>query len=211
MSRYLRQLARETHSRLAPPSALGLGPLAPALFQEIHEERAAPELPTDAPAKRPAIAPQQFSPPAPPRPDPETRTIAPPPSRPPAPAPQSEASRGPRLTPASENTEAAVTWEFLQELSDTFVGPNAAPIEPAVKTARNIAAEPLRPSHRPNAEPAHTIQEQLDVTIGRIDVTIESEPLPAFRAQRREPRSAPSPKPAPQSATGRLARQYLDR
>ena len=106
-----------------------------------------------------------------------------------------------------------MTWEILQELSDTFVGPNAAPIEPAVKTARNIAAEPLRPSHRPNAEPAHTIQEQLDVTIGNIEVTIESEPQPpsARNVQSRAAPHRPNPRRSPQPDAWRASTWTGDR
>ncbi|MGA2114838.1 MAG: hypothetical protein ABSH56_08825 [Bryobacteraceae bacterium] len=48
------------------------------------------------------------------------------------------------------------------------------------------------------------------MTIGKIEVTIESEPQPPLRAVRRaEPRAAAPSRPAPM--TGRLARQYLDR
>jgi hypothetical protein len=42
VSRYLVQLARETRSKLRPPSGLRLSPRAPALFDEVHEERLVP-------------------------------------------------------------------------------------------------------------------------------------------------------------------------
>jgi hypothetical protein len=91
------------------------------------------------------------------------------------------------------------------------VRPNGVPIEPAANITRNIAPEPNRPPRRLNPEPVRTTQAQFDVTIGRIDVIIEAEPQPAVRTQRREPRAISPAKPAPLSATGRLARQYLDR
>ena len=39
MSRYLHQLARETHSKLRAPFGLRIAPRAPAFYEEIHEER----------------------------------------------------------------------------------------------------------------------------------------------------------------------------
>jgi len=46
MSRYLRQLARETNAKLRPPSGLRLAPAAPAAYEEVHEERLVPPAPT---------------------------------------------------------------------------------------------------------------------------------------------------------------------
>jgi hypothetical protein len=42
MSRYLVQLARETRSKLRPPAGFRIAPRAPAIFDEVHEERPAP-------------------------------------------------------------------------------------------------------------------------------------------------------------------------
>src|ERR1700692_1376107 len=39
VSRYLHQLARETHSKLRAPFGLRIAPRAPAFYEEIHEER----------------------------------------------------------------------------------------------------------------------------------------------------------------------------
>lgn len=68
---------------------------------------------------------------------------------------------------------------------------------------------PLAP---PVAAPQPAAQSVIDVTIGKVEVTIESDPHPPLVAARRPaPRVTPTARPAPPPATGRLARQYLDR
>jgi len=75
--------------------------------------------------------------------------------------------------------------------------------------------EPTAPRSRPQAPvavaaPRQMSQPAVEVTIGTVEVTIESEAVPPLRAARRsEPRAA-APRPAPPMPGG-LARQYLDR
>ena len=81
MSRYLRTVARETRAKIRPPSGLRLAPRAPAIFNEVHEERPADPGPTarevprsiDTPAAAPTVPahrtledqPVSFAPPPP--------------------------------------------------------------------------------------------------------------------------------------------------
>jgi len=61
------------------------------------------------------------------------------------------------------------------------------------------------------AAPRYSPPAAIDVTIGKIEVTIENEPQPPLRVARRaEPRAA-APRQTASPAIGRLARQYLDR
>jgi hypothetical protein len=80
------------------------------------------------------------------------------------------------------------------------------PEKPASSPARVQPAVPaLQPAPQRISPPV------IDVTIGKIEVTIENEPSPPLHVARRiEPRAAAPPRPA-SPAIGRLARQYLDR
>jgi hypothetical protein len=84
-----------------------------------------------------------------------------------------------------------------------------------------LRQEPDRPApaatrgHSPAQAPAPAmepaVQPVIDVTIGRVEVTIESDSPPPLRATRRpEARVAAPARPTP-ALPGRLARQYLDR
>jgi len=296
VSRYLVQLARQTRSTLRPPSSLRLAPRAPAIVEEIHEERLVGPAPaaweparTASPALEQAPArarlPEKFTTPISP---PPLRTL---PTAPPVedrhfqPARELKADAPPVLTPkpvSPKATEAArierrETWngsaspiterrfapasperplsrpvsakaeprppipsqasrEIYREILETTVHSEsfvADDIRPAPKEPRRIAEyaipEPVRTWLRPAPErpapiparaqspapasqpaPRRNLPPAIDVSIGKIEVTIESEPQPPLRAVRRaEPRAAAPPRPAP--AAGLLARQYLDR
>ena len=138
----------------------------------------------------------------------------------------------PSLARLSPRRRAAKYREILETTvhSESFV---ADDIRPAPKEPRRIAEyaipEPVRTWLRPAPErpapiparaqspapasqpaPRRNLPPAIDVSIGKIEVTIESEPQPPLRAVRRaEPRAAAPPRPAP--AAGLLARQYLDR
>jgi hypothetical protein len=126
--------------------------------------------------------------------------------------------------------------EIYREILETTVHSEsfaADDVRPAPKGPRRIAEfaipEPVRTWLRPAPErpapiperaqspapasqpaPRRNVPPAIDVSIGKIEVTIESEPEPPLRAVRRaEPRAAAPPRPAP--LAGRLARQYLDR
>lgn len=86
---------------------------------------------------------------------------------------------------------------------------HADPERPAPTAAPRSAPTPalaFQPAPRPTRQPV------IDVTIDRVEVTIESEPhAPRLAVRRPEPRGAAPARPAPPPGAGRLARQYLDR
>ena len=120
--------------------------------------------------------------------------------------------------------------EILEVQSGPLAPPmeSARPVPQALKSLQNVIpesvrtwlrTEPERPAPVPSREsspvpgarqPAAQMQPQpiIDVTIGRIEVTIEGESQLPLRAARRTP--AP-PRPSTPAGLGRLARQYLDR
>lgn len=267
MSRYLLQLARETRSRLRPPTNLKLAPPAEA-FEAIDEERPAtpapavpapvrppfsearpatperssveavrppaaaaverpperwpgvatpaaqshpavrerPESPASTPAARSAPLPSPELPPTSPKAVPQPAAMTP---RPRSRAPQEE---------VIETTLLSRAFAVDDDRTDSKLPePPDIPIPETVRNwlLREPAAMAARKSKRAPApalqqEDADSSQPAIDVTIGSVEVTIESEPAPTLRAVRRpEPRVSPR-RPAPNAAS-RLARQYLDR
>jgi hypothetical protein len=292
----LRQLARETHSKLRPPSGLRLAPRAAAIFEEIHEERLvgpAPPIRESARTAPPAALEQipaaarsveNFTPPiAPPR---QSLPIAPSlEDRRFQPARERHADTAPLVTPKPAPPKSAeAPWMKRQETREAPASPisehrtapapqDQPPARPASAKAEPrsaVSSQPSREIHReilestlhseyflddvrPSSEEPRSITEfgipepvrtwlrlppekpassptraqppvlapqpaprrisppVIDVTIGKIEVTIENEPRPPLRTVRRaEPRAAAPPRPA-SPAIGRLARQYLDR
>jgi len=286
MSRYLTQLARETRSKLNPPSALRLAPRAPAVFEEIHEERLAHPAPVvnhfpqrqvstvvegdhsdQPPVARPVVesTPVRVTPPAE---APQTNSFSPPPSRkpeqtmeairlmpaeavPPLPEPRdrsplwherapalpakvdirpvveppARAVRAADVVPSSPVTEvrnrtapaekvAAVQPPARKEREREFVIPESVrswfrveadrPDRPAA-----VATAVAKPAPVSLAQPA--VQPLIDVTIGKVEVTIESDPQLPLRASRFPQSPVARPKPAPPPIAGPLARQYMDR
>lgn len=242
MSRYLSQLARETRSRLKPPSTFGLAPRA-AAFAEIHEERLVPATPdtprpelrpaTPPPAEAveaapPAVAPQRrlspdpsplptqpiervAAPPTPPR----ARDAAPPPLE----APEQRTPRAASFTPEQIVEREIYTSEYLvedglAEIAAPAVFPASAPAvhqRSAPGAPPRSAPAPAREATRPAAPSPAPPQPSLDVTIGKIEVTIEGERKPPLRITRPAPPRVPSKRGDPPRRAGRLARLYLDR
>ena len=304
MSRYLRQLARETSSKLGPPSHLRLAPRAAAAFEEIHEERLVGPAPpiresarTAAPAALertssaarsvenfiPPITPPRTTSPAAPSqpPSPEDRRIQvarerqadtaplftpkPAPPKPASPVAERRAPSGPLeqplMHPAAAKIESrppAAKTESHPAAAKTESRPPVAPqpgrevhrevfettvlsehfldtglpstneprkitefaipepvrtwlrLPPEKPASSPIRAQPPVPVPQP-AAPRISPPAAIDVTIGKIEVTIENEPQPPLRVARRaEPRATVPPRLV-SPAIGRLARQYLDR
>jgi hypothetical protein len=141
----------------------------------------------------------------------------------------------PAAKPAPRRIAQEPPWrETEREILETTTDSTSFPIEdaPPAKASGNVdfaipqpvrawlRADRVRPApdatRRPPAPPAAAPQSApqsvIDVTVGKVEVTIESDPHPPLVAARRPaPRVAPPARPAPPPATGRLARQYLDR
>lgn len=283
MSRYLVQLARETRSKLRPPSNLRLAPRAPAIYEEVHEERPVSQAPAAREFSRapsPEVGELRYPghPPAPlpGRPEIITAPMRPtlkspepdgfvPPAREhrvemtrPAAAAHSTTSATPRSRP--DRKEASQTEQSAAPPADWRREPRAMVQEPAPRgeargemerettmvhsesflldDGRRTAEQPrsrefaipepvrtrlrqepdwpaaaARRVHSPAPIPAREppTQPVIDVTIGKVEVIIESDTPPPLRAIRRqEARGAAPARPAP-PLPGPLVRQYLDR
>ena len=222
MSRYLSQLARETRSKLQPPSRFGWAPKAVA-FEEIHEERlvsGVPESPRPAAvvrAEQPApqvVSAERAAVAAPSVPATEARQSVAEGPRPLEAAivrqqVEREEPRRPQLPPQTADPVVEIqTVAFLEE--DGLAGVSAS--MPTVPNAPPFAA-PQPPEIREITRVLRAApQPVVDVTIGKIEVIVEGErQAPPLQISRRpEPRVPPKRVDAPRRA-GRLARLYQDR
>ena len=229
MSRYLAQLTREARSKLKPPSQFGWAPRA-AAFEEVYAERLVSDAPAPAPPRRgeqvppltaaPLAASHTPVPPAvPPAAAPMLPVKATPQTTEPSPrsreettpeaAPPERQTRFPQLPPQPADPPLELhTVEFVEEDGLTPVPPRApwTPPQPSPpRSTPRAAGEAARLTH-PAPPPV------VDVTIGKIEVTIEGErqPPPLRITRPPEPRGAPKRFDTPRRA-GRLARLYLDR
>jgi hypothetical protein len=278
VSRYLLHVARETRSKLRPPSGLRLAPRARTVYEEIHEERMVP--PTHAakqspewnasaawehPPAPPSVLAAGKTPLAPAMPPsfvnlPMNHSAAPaasvqrgmkplPADRPakvtqpafqatPASRPAAREGQAPtaeQTPPTPKNARPAPRApapalprrENDQEILETRLSSQSFLINDDVQTNLGLTIpEPVREwlrtdSRRPHPAPARLVAESpvpeplpeqvIDVTIGKIEVCIESDSKPLLRANRRpEPRAAPAIA-ASTPGPGQLSRHYLDR
>ncbi len=254
MSRYLLQLARETRTKLRPPSSFRLAPRAPVAFDEIHEERLVPPVSAVREFPQPpvsgAVESGRSNQQAAPRPVLESipatvkpRAESPEPSRPILSQREQtvETTRRARVVQSANDLPVASqprVSEPAAPMEERLLTPPAAakaeawPIAPAQarrdkehafvipevvrtwfreETDLPIATAKGEPRPAAIAPPKPAVQPVIDVSIGKIEVTIESDSPPPLRAMRPQPSRVAAPKPAPPPIAGRLARQYMDR
>jgi hypothetical protein len=154
VSRYLVQLARETRSKLRPPSNLRLAPRAPAIYEEIHEERLAP----------PALAAREF----PRAPSPDVVELLQP-GRPATPRPE-----------RPENTMAPMTPVLKSPEPDPFMPPAR---EHRVEMTRPAEAAHSTTSAPPSSRPETSKPEQLPAPAATRPVPRPMVPGPAPRGE----------------------------
>jgi len=277
VSRYLLHVARETRSKLRPPSGLRLPPRAHTVYDEIHQERIVPPthaaeqslqlnvsatwehspappsvpavgktplapamlpslvnplmnhsaapaarvqrvkklLPADRPAKvtQPAFEPTAASRPTSRGGQAPTAEQTPPTPKNAKPAPRAPAPAQPWCQADQDILETKVSSQsFL--ISDMQTNLGLTIPEPVREWLRTNSHRPHPPQTRHAAEsatPQPVPEQMIDVSIGKIEVFVESDSRPPLRAIRRpEPRAAPAI-PAPPPGPGQLARHYLDR